>query len=176
MWANRLADLNDQIAVAAATRSNYASVALIFDGTPVVGSDDIRLDFTAEALDNYQKVIAIALASKMADELPERGPLPGADRSRLFIRDLVRGSMGFILEEVAPGQGEMLPTGLKEAVEGTTRLLTTLSSASDSDFDSALEGTQPRLLSADRARGRVRRCEPAERSICSGYWATGRCS
>ena len=73
------------------SRSNYASVALIFDGNPVIGAGDIRLDFTTDALDSYQKIISLALAAKLSQgDLPERGRLPGADKSRLFIRDLVR--------------------------------------------------------------------------------------
>jgi hypothetical protein len=149
MWKGRLAEIDQQIAELTAARSNYASVAVVFDGNPVIGSGDIRLDFTAEALDSYQKLVSLSLASTMAtEELPQRGPLPGADQSRLFIRDLVRGSMGFILEEIVPDQQEAFPTALKDAVENTTQLLTTLSGGSDEDFEATLENTQPRLVSA----------------------------
>jgi hypothetical protein len=149
MWQNRLAEIDEQIQTLAASRSNYATVAVIFDGNPVIGSGDIRLDFTTDALDSYQKLVTLALAAKLAPEdLPQRGPLPGADQSRLFIRDLVRGSMGFILEEIVPDQHEMLPTALKDAVESATQLLTTLSDGTDEDFEATLENTQPRLVGA----------------------------
>lgn len=149
MWQSRLAEIDAQIATMSAARSNYATVAVIFDGNPVIGSTDIRLDFTMEALDNYQKLISLALASSLVqNRLPQRGPLPGTDQSRLFIRDLVRGSMGFILEEVTPAQHEMLPTPLKHAVEATTLLLSTLSGASDEDFETALESAQSRIIGA----------------------------
>lgn len=148
MWQHRLAEIDAKIAAASANRSNYASVAVIFDGNPVIGTNDIRLDFTAEALDSYQKVVSLALASQMTDDIPQRGPLPGSDRSRLFIRDLVHGSMGFILEEMPPEQHSMLPTLLKNAVEKSTQLITTLSSASDAEFEATLEGEQPRLVAA----------------------------
>jgi hypothetical protein len=148
MWEARLAEINAQIAALAAVRSNSATVAVIFDGNPVIGSGDIRLDFTTEALDSYQKIVSLALASKIAEELPQRGPLPGADQSRLFIRDLVRGSMGFILEELAPDQHAMLPTPLKEAVEGATELISALSTVSDDEFERTLGNAQPRLVSA----------------------------
>lgn len=149
MWQNRLAEIDQQIAALSAARSNYATVAVIFDGNPVIGFGDIRLDFTADALDSYQKLVSLTLATRLArEELPQRGPLPGADQSRLFIRDLVRGSMGFILEEIVPDQSEAFPTPLKDAVESTTQLLTTLSGGSDEDFEATLEGTQPRLVSA----------------------------
>lgn len=148
MWQSRLADIDQQIAALSAGRSNYASVAVIFDGNPVIGSGDIRLDFTTEALDSYQKVVALALASHNGVELSERGRLPAGDQARLFIRDLVRGSMGFILEELPGQQHEMLPTQLKEAVEDTTLLITNLSAASDAEFETTLAGTQPRLVAA----------------------------
>ena len=149
MWQSRLAEIDQQIAALSATRSNYATVAVIFDGNPVIGSGDIRLDFTADALDSYQKLVSLTLASRLAkEELPQRGPLRGADQSRLFIRDLVHGSMGFILEEIVPEQSEAFPTPLKVAVEGTTQLLTALSGGSEEDFEVTLEDTQPRVVSA----------------------------
>lgn len=55
MWENRLAEIDEQIAALNVRQSNFASVALVFDGSPVVGSGDIRLDFAASALDAYQK-------------------------------------------------------------------------------------------------------------------------
>ncbi len=148
MWQSRLADIEHQIAALGASRSSYASVAVIFDGNPVIGSGDIRLDFTTEALDSYQKVVTLALASHNGVELSERGRLPSGDQARLFIRDLVHGSMGFILEELPPQQQEMLPSHLKEAVEDTTQLITNLSAGTDAEFEATLELTQPRLVAA----------------------------
>ena len=148
MWQSRLADIEQQIAALGASRSSYASVAVIFDGNPVIGSGDIRLDFTTEALDSYQKVVTLALASHNGVELSERGRLPAGDQARLFIRDLVHGSMGFILEELPPQQQEMLPSHLKEAVEDTTKLITNLSAGTDAEFEAILEVTQPRLVTA----------------------------
>jgi hypothetical protein len=148
MWENRLAEIEKQIADLAATKSNYASVALVFDGLPVIGANDIRLDFAADALDSYQKLVTLSLASHLSDDLPKRGPLPGSERSRLFIRDIARGSMGFILEELAADQAEMLPSPLKVAVEDSTQLLDTLTSASEEAFEAALERAQPRMVAA----------------------------
>lgn len=148
MWQSRLAEITQQIAAADRSKSNYATVALIFDGNPVIGAADIRLDFTTDALDSYQKVVSLSLASRLVEELPQTGPLPGRDQSRLFIRDLVHGSMGFILEELPPQQHEMLPTQLKDAVEKTTELISTLSKGGDAEFESALERTPPRLVTA----------------------------
>ena len=148
MWESRLADIDREIAELRASRSSYASVALIFDGLPVVGAIDIRLHFAADALDGYQELVTIALASNLSEQLPRRGPHPGADRSRLFIRDLARGSMGFILEEIMPEQKGTLSSELKDAVEGVTLLLNILNTATDEVFESTLENTQPRLVAA----------------------------
>jgi hypothetical protein len=149
MWQTRLAEIEAQIAALSTAVSNYATVALVFDGTPVIGSGDIQLDFATDALESYQRLVSLALASQLSDgDLPERGRLPGTDKSRLFIRDLVRGSMGFILEEVAPEQTDMIPSQLKTAVESTTALVATFSGASDEEFESALRNTQPRLVGA----------------------------
>ena len=56
--------------------------------------------------------------------------------------------MGFILEELAPEQEEMLPSVLKDAVENSTNLLSVFSNAADEAFESTLQATQPRLVSA----------------------------
>ncbi|MEI6574026.1 MAG: hypothetical protein WCO61_10865 [Alphaproteobacteria bacterium] len=149
MWQNRLAELDEQMQSYIGNRSNYATVAVIFEGSPVIGSIDIKLDFTTKALDCYQKLVSSALSAKIASgELSKRGPLRGADKSQLFIRDLVRGSMGFILEELPPEQQEILPSNLKAAVEGSTELLRSLNNASDGDFQLALQSNPPRLIEA----------------------------
>ena len=148
MGEMRLAELRQQIAERAAERSAFASVAVIFDGNPVIGSNNIRLDFTADALDSYEKLMTIAMASSTDPHLPERGRVPGAEQSRLFIRDVIHGSMGFILEEVAPEQQELLPTALKAAVENTTQSLNRLSSVLDEEFNSIFGEAQSRLVSS----------------------------
>ena len=86
MWQSRLADIDQQIADLAAKSSNYASVAVVFDGNLLIGSGDIQLDFTTEALESYQKVVALALASHNGVELSERGRPPAGDQGRPGLR------------------------------------------------------------------------------------------
>lgn len=155
MWESRLTEINQKIEKTTADVSNYASVALVFDGNPVIGSGDIRLDFATDALDSYRKLVASTFAVNRGVNLSERGRLPSGQRSQLFIRDIVRGSMGFILEEVPPEQTEMLPTQLKNAVEDTTRFITNLSVAADDEFELILERTQPRLVTAAQRFAKV---------------------
>jgi hypothetical protein len=148
MWEQRLAEITRQIADMRVSAATSASVALIFDGLPVVGQGDIRLDFSTDALATYQKIISASLATLSAQEVAARGKIKGAARSKLYIRDIVRGSMGFIIEELSPPQTDMFNTPLKNAVEHATKFLTTLNTASEDDFNSAIEAAAPRLVIA----------------------------
>ncbi|WP_246725752.1 hypothetical protein [Rhizobium lusitanum] len=148
MWDQRLRAIDDKIAEAKSRRSAYASVALIFDGLPVIGQGDIRLDFTTDALASYQKVIAASLASQGDQPVAAKGKIKGADKSKLFIRDIVRGSMGFILEELAASQTDMFDTPLKSAVEQATGLIAKLNDASSEEFGVVIETASPRLVGA----------------------------
>jgi hypothetical protein len=153
MWQSRVAEIDRQIAELGAQSSSYASVALVFNGSPVIGSSDIRVDFTTDALTSFQKLVSARLAERErqivgdATALPKRGKLPGTRNTNLYIRDLVRGSMGFILEEL-PEQAELLPTKLKEAVESTTELLGRLNGATDEDFQGIVSDAEPRVVQA----------------------------
>ncbi|EJJ27401.1 hypothetical protein [Rhizobium sp. CF142] len=148
MWEQRLKEIDEKIAEAKSRRSSFASVALIFDGLPVIGQGDIRLDFTTDALASYQKVIAAALASQGDQPVATKGKVKGAGKSKLFIRDIVRGSMGFILEELAAPQADLFDTPLKSAVEQATGLIEKLNQASAEEFNTAIEASSPRLVGA----------------------------
>jgi hypothetical protein len=148
MWEQRLREIDSRIAEAKARRSNYASVALIFDGLPVIGQGDIRLDFSTDALASYQKIIAASLASQGDQAVAPKGKVKGAEKAKLFIRDIVRGSMGFILEEIAAPQPDMFDTPLKSAVEQSTQLISKLNQASPEEFSAAIDATSPRLVGA----------------------------
>jgi hypothetical protein len=45
----------------------------MFDGTPVKGSEEIRLDFATKILDNYQLVVSTLVAQRAGAELGARG-------------------------------------------------------------------------------------------------------
>lgn len=153
MWENRLAEINHQIEELSALSSSYASVALVFEGNPVIGSTDIRVDFTTHALTTFQKLVSARLAEQerhaAGDETssPRRGRPRGRRSSDLYIRDLIRGSMGFVLEERVE-QAELLPTKLKSAVESTAELLGRLSSAGKGEFEKIITDSEPRVVQA----------------------------
>ncbi|MQW38195.1 hypothetical protein [Sinorhizobium meliloti] len=148
MWEQRLTEIDERIEQIKSRPASRASVALIFDGLPVVGQGDIRLDFSTEALASYQRIVSAAMATQNGEEPAVKGKLKGEQKSKLFIRDIVRGSMGFILEELAPPQVDMFNTPLKNAVEQTTRIIATLNVASIEEFSATLESTPPRLIGA----------------------------
>jgi hypothetical protein len=155
MWQNRLADIKEQLTRLSAAAHAEASVALVFQGAPVIGERDIKLDFATVALDNYQKIVSLALASQSESNIESKGPVKSSEKSKLYIRDLVRGSMGFILEEKPSEQPSLMPTPLKIAVESTSRLLSALSSNQSGVYEEALVGTQGRMLAAVQRFSRV---------------------
>ena len=148
MWESRLEEINEQLDAIAASRSERASVAVFFDGVPVIGTYDIRLNFATQALNSYQHVVSTAYMTRIIESRPQGGSVRSANRARLFIRGVARGSFGFILEELPSDQRDMFPTSLKEAVEGATQLIAALNSVEDAQFGPALEETQPRLIAA----------------------------
>ena len=148
MWKNRLADLRDQLTKLVGEPNAEASVALVFQGAPVIGERDIKLDFATVALDNYQKIVSLALAAQTDTDIENKGPVKSSEKSKLYIRDLVRGSMGFILEEKPSDQPSLMPTPLKIAVETTTKLLSDLSSTDAIQYEEAIDGVQGRMLLA----------------------------
>lgn len=148
MWQDRLEDIDEQIAALEDAPSNLASVAVIFDGLPVIGARDIRLSFAADALSAYQSMVSTVYAARLSEALHDRGALRGLDHSRLFISDLARGSVGFILEELVVQQHEMFPTLLKDVVEDSTQLLSSLKYQEDDGFAAFVETTNPRLVAA----------------------------
>ncbi|ANK84172.1 MULTISPECIES: hypothetical protein [unclassified Rhizobium] len=148
MWDQRLSEINERIEQIKASPAKHASVALIFDGLPVIGQGEIRLDFSTEALAAYQRIVSAAMASQNDEAVAAKGKVKGEQKSKLYIRDIVRGSMGFILEESTAPQTDMFNTPLKNAVEQATQLISNLSGSSNEEFVAALEATSPRLVGA----------------------------
>lgn len=148
MWEQRLSELAQQIDKLRGSTPSSASVALVFDGLPVVGQDDIRLDFSTESLGAFQKIVTASLATVNDQTVAARGKIKGAKHSKLYIRDIVRGSMGFLLEELSPPQADMFETPLKVAVDQATDFISSLNVASEQDFASTIDAASPRLVGA----------------------------
>lgn len=75
--------------------------------------------------------------------------MPGKDLAKLHITNVVHGSFGFRLEELAT-QGEIIDSALKQAVDETSHLLETFGESDDDQFEAAVEKLDDRVLAAIR--------------------------
>ncbi|MEW9808778.1 hypothetical protein ABUE31_22595, partial [Mesorhizobium sp. ZMM04-5] len=148
MWEQRLSEITQKIEKLRGSTPLSASVALVFDGLPVIGQDDIRLDFSSDALGTFQKIVTASLATLNDKAVASRGKVKGAKHSKLYIRDIIRGSMGFLLEELTPSQTDLFQTPLKTAVDQATEFIAALNAADEADFVSAIDDASPRLVGA----------------------------
>jgi hypothetical protein len=130
----------------------------------VRGSEEIRLDFTAKALESYQSVIA-TVAAMRGGQLMTRGRLPAAFPSRLYLRDMLRGSVGFLIEESKPAQYLLVPSLLKESVDETTKIIDDLSGRDAAKFESRMRELSPRAVGAIKKLAKVLHDAGAETEI-----------
>lgn len=148
MWESRRKAISSALEELDRHPHTTASIALIFQGGPVIGARDIRADFSAKVLGDYQHLISAVFAEQVVEQLHGKGPLPHSARSRLFVRDLARGSVGFVLEEAPTEQAELMPTSLSVAVQKTTKIIRDLSTATLSEFEQRVAPLKPRILKA----------------------------
>ena len=125
-----------------------ASAALFFGGTPVISARGIETGFAGAAVTKFQDIVAKILADRTSG-LGERGVVPNKGASTLHITNIVRGSFGFLLEEIQPQQ-PLLDTALKSAVDGTIQLLDALGEPDEEMFRTAVEATDPRVFDTAR--------------------------
>lgn len=139
----------DEIAAALAEMSEEpevptASAALFFGGKPVAGSRGIESEFGGNAVTKFQDLVAKLMADE-AGALGQRGIVPNKSAATLHITNVVRGSFGFLLEEVEP-QGQVLDTSLKVAVDNAAQLLSAFGESSEDKFRAAVEQIDQRVL------------------------------
>jgi hypothetical protein len=125
-----------------------ASAALFFGGRPVIGSHGIESEFATEAIAKFQDIVGKVLAHDNGG-LGRRGIVPNKSAAVLHITNIVRGSFGFLLEELKTQQ-QMLETSLKVAVDETTRLLDAFGEPNEENFRSAVEEIDERVLETAR--------------------------
>jgi hypothetical protein len=126
------------------TEEPAASAALFFGGRPVVGTYGIESEFAGIAVSKFQDIVSKVMAHE-AGTLGQRGVVPNKAASKLHITQVVRGSFGFLLEDV---QADNSITGpeLKGAVEETTRLLDAFGRDDEEGFRSIVESLDERVL------------------------------
>ena len=148
MWQQRHDELHRQLGELAGSFVTHAEVALLFEGSPVRGSEDIKLAFATKMLDQYQAFVGTIAAERGGAVVATKGQLPRSFTSRLFIRDMLRGSVGFMLQEPEPEQSSLVPTLLREAVDDATQALTDLASEDTEQFHARVESLSPRAMNA----------------------------
>jgi hypothetical protein len=121
-----------------------ASVALFFGGRPVAGQRGVESEFAGNALTTFQDLVAKLLIQEIG-ELGQRGPVPNKAASTMHITNIVRGSFGFLMEEIQP-QGQLVDTALSKAVDEASRLMLAFGSEDEAVFQEAAGDVDSRVL------------------------------
>jgi len=146
-FSRRKVALETEISAIHGTPEKLASVALLFGGSPVIGSRGISADFAGDALDKFQDLVSKTFAKTEWGSLGERGPIPLKHASHLMVTEVARGSFGFVLNEVSE-QTEIADTALKMQVEEVATLLQRTASPNELDFEEAADTLDSRTLTA----------------------------
>ena len=158
-----------QVAIAAMEALPEETVrpaALFFGGNPVIGTRGIESTFAGSAIGKFQDIVAKVLAHETSG-LGQRGVVPNRSASTLHITNVVRGSFGFLLEEVQPPQ-QLLETSLKTAVDKAAQLLDAFGEPDEEQFRSAVEDIDERLLGTAREFFSLMRQSGATLRLVSG--------
>ncbi|SFU21013.1 hypothetical protein [Mesorhizobium sp. YR577] len=146
---SRLREIDEQIAgQAEEPEEAHASAALFFGGRPVVGSVGIEAEFGSGAISTFQDLVTKILARNTTG-LGVKGPVANKSAAAMHITNIVRGSFGFLLEEVRD-QHQIFETSLKKAVEQASELLEAFGKADEEEFQTAVVEVDQRILSTAR--------------------------
>lgn len=144
-FSSRLAAIEAEIQRTAGLQEASGSVALMFSGQPVHGSRSIAADFATSVLKSFQDLVTKQIAGEEFGRLGTRGRLPERTPSTLAIRELVRGSVGFVLEEHSDN-AELAETPIKKAIDDVTLIISQAAAESDEQFEASVETLDPRIL------------------------------
>lgn len=123
----------------------HAELGIFFGGAPVQGSRGINADFAGKALDEIQALITKRYSEVESGGLKQRGRLPLMDRSKMLLTGVVRGSIGFVLEE-ASDTAEMVDTPLRVVVDEVSDILARVGSDDEAIFNEAAASLDQRIL------------------------------
>lgn len=124
---------------------NKAEAALFFGGRPVVGSLGIESEFAGHMVGLMQDLVAKQHALETDGGLGQRGMVANKAAARLHVTDALRGSFGFVFEELQPEES-FVPTSLKVALDHVTDLLGAFAERDKERFDLAIENVDQRVL------------------------------
>jgi len=144
-FSARLASIEDEIQKLEEQTERTGSIALLFSGAPVYGSRSIDADFSASMLKSVQDLVSKRISSEEFGSLGSRGRITERTASALSIRELVRGSVGFVLEETITN-GVLVDTSVKKAISDIAKVITQAAAESDDAFEESIEALDQRLL------------------------------
>ena len=123
----------------------HAEMGIFFGGAPVQGSRGINADFAGRALEDLQSLITKRFSESETGHLKQRGRLPLVHRSKMVVTNLVRGSIGFVLEE-SGDNAEIINTPLCAIVDEVSDILFKVGADDEAVFDEAAVALDPRFL------------------------------
>lgn len=140
--------IEDQLAQVVTRPQHNASVGLFFGGNPVIGSRGIIADFGMKAIEQFQNVVSTRFAS-LEGPIGSRGPTKQRNQTQMLLTDVVRGSFGFILEEISdkPDGSDIL----KEVVSEVVDIIYRASDQSMEVFDEVADAVDDRVLHSIQA-------------------------
>lgn len=141
--------LEEQLAAIEDQDTDKAGVALFFGGRPTIGSRGIVADFGAKALASFQELVSTRYAA-LNGPVGSRGPVRFRDHSQLLLTDAVRGSFGFVLEEVEPEQISSEDHQLKNVVQEVVDLIYHTAEPTREEFEDSLSSVDDRVLGSMR--------------------------
>ncbi|MER3352773.1 MAG: hypothetical protein RLQ73_02285 [Hoeflea sp. D1-CHI-28] len=146
---SRLAELNTQIAAQdLEPETTHACAALFFGGRPVIGSQGVEAEFGASAVATFQDLVSKVLA-KNSSGLGIKGPVANKSSATMHITSIVRGSFGFLLEEIQD-QAQIIDTNLKNSVKEASELLDIFGEADEERFQATVVEVDQRILATAR--------------------------
>lgn len=148
-FQSRKKSIEEQIAKVLDAVETNANVGLFFGGKPVFGSRGISAEFAGRAIENFQDLVSKRFATLESGTPGQRGPVRLKALSDLMITDVVRGSFGLVLEEIAQNSS-LTETAVKMAVEQVIDVVGAIASADEEVFESTFDSIDERQLVALR--------------------------
>jgi len=166
-FEDRLFELQQQLDIVKAhPLPNTASAALFFGGNPVIGSRGIESEFGSKAVGFFQDLVSKQYASE-AGGLGQRGVVRDKGSTRLHITNVVRGSFGFMLEEI-DNQAGLIDSPLKDSVDHVADLIAAFGDDDEERFQTAIEEIDDRVLGTTREFFALMRLNGATFRIVNG--------
>jgi hypothetical protein len=144
-YSYRKEEIEEELRALGNRLDHHAEIGVFFGGGPVQGSRGINADFAGKALDGLQALITKRFSEVEFGQLKQRGRLPYMDRSKMLLTGVVRGSIGFVLEE-ASDSGALVNTPLRGIVNEVSDILSRVGSEDEALFDEAAATLDQRIL------------------------------